>query len=98
MRKEKHSNGGIKNTEGNYNSAEGTNGENLRENIKKVIDQRQKVPQTAEQNPNEVKAPSENTRELKLTSGIENHGNCIRLSENKALNLEKQEHMPIDNT
>ena len=40
MRKEKHSNGGTKNTEGNYNSAEGTNGENLRENIKKVIDQR----------------------------------------------------------
>ena len=40
MRKEKNLKGGIKSTEGNYNSAEGINDENLRENIKKVIDQR----------------------------------------------------------
>ena len=51
-----------------------------------------------EQNPSEVKARLENTIELKLTSGIEDHGNSVSLSENKALNLEKQEHMPIGNT
>ena len=39
VRKEKNWKGGIKITEGNYNSAEGTNGKNLRQNIKKVIDQ-----------------------------------------------------------
>ena len=49
-----------------------------------------KVPQTAKQNPNEVKAPSENTKDLKLTSGIEDHANCVSFSENKALKLEKQ--------
>ena len=57
----------------------------------------QKVPQTAEQNPNKVKTPSKNTQELKLTSGIENHVNCVSFFENKALKLEKQEKMSIDN-
>ena len=57
----------------------------------------QKVPQTAEQNPNKVKTPSKNTEELKLTSGIENHVNCVSFYENKALKLEKQEQMSIDN-
>ena len=33
-----------------------------------------------------------------LTSAIENHTNCVRFSENKALKLEKQEHIPIENT
>ena len=39
VRKERNWKGGIKITEGNYNSAEGTNGKKLRQNIKKVIDQ-----------------------------------------------------------
>ena len=56
-----------------------------------------KVPQTAEQKPNEVKTPSKNTQELKLTSGIENHVNCVSFFENKALKFEKQEQMSIDN-
>ena len=29
---------------------------------------------------------------------IKNHANCVSFSENKILKLEKQEHMPIDNT
>ena len=37
---------------------------------------REKVSQTAEQNVNEVKAPSENTMKLKLTSDEEHHENC----------------------
>ena len=53
--------------------------------------------QMAEQNPNEVKTPSKNTQELKLTSGIENHVNCVSFFENKALKFEKQEQMSIDN-
>ena len=57
----------------------------------------QKVSQTAEQNPNKVKTPSKNAQELKLTSGIENHLNCVSFYENKALKLEKQEQMSIDN-
>ena len=58
----------------------------------------QKVPQTAEQNPHEVKAPWKNAQELKLISRIEKHANCVCFSENKALKLEKQEHMSIDKT
>ena len=38
-KKKKNWKGGMKITEGNYNGAEGTNGKNLRQNIKKVIDQ-----------------------------------------------------------
>ena len=57
----------------------------------------QKVSQTAEQNPNKVKTPSKNAQELKLTSGIENHLNCVSFYENKALKLEKQEQISIDN-
>ena len=53
------------------------------------------MPHTAEQNPIEVKAPSKNTQELKLTSGVRNHGNCVSFSENKPLKLEK--HVSIDN-
>ena len=53
------------------------------------------MPHPAEQNPIEVKAPSKNTLELKLTSGIGNHGNCLSFSENKPLKLEK--HVSIDN-
>ena len=44
-----------------------------------------------------MKTPSKNTQELKLTSGIENHVNCVSFYENKALKLEKQEQMSIDN-
>ena len=51
----------------------------------------------AEQNPYKVKAPSKNTQELKLTSGTEDHTNCVSFPENKALKLEKQEQMSIDN-
>ena len=58
----------------------------------------QRVPQMAKQNSNEVRAPLKNTQELKLTSDIENHANCVSFSENKALKLENQEHMSIDNT
>ena len=57
-----------------------------------------KVPQTAEKNLGTVKAPSKSTEELKWTSYIGNHANCASFSENKALKLEKQEHMSIDNT
>ena len=32
---------------------------------------------------------------MKLTSGIENHANCVSFYGNKALKLGKQEHMPI---
>ena len=44
-----------------------------------------------------MKTPSKNTQELKLTSGIENYVNCVSFYENKALKLEKQEQMSIDN-
>ena len=39
VRKEKNWKGGIKITEGNYNNAEGINGKNLIQKIKKWIDQ-----------------------------------------------------------
>ena len=35
---------------------------------------------------------------MKLTSDIEDHANCVSFSGNKALELEKQEQMPTDNT
>ena len=57
-----------------------------------------KVPQTAEQNLNEVKSPSENTTKLELTPNIEDHANYVSVSEKKALALEKQEHVSVDNT
>ena len=56
-----------------------------------------KVLQTAEQNLSEVKSPSENTTKLKLTPNIEDHANCVSVSEKKALELEKQEHVSVDN-
>ena len=43
-------------------------------------------------------SPSENTKDLRLTSDIEDHASCVNFSENKALELEKQAHMPLDNT
>ena len=52
--------------------------------------------QMAEQNPNEVKTPSKNTQELKLTPCIEIHVNCVSFFESKALKFEKQEQMSID--
>ena len=51
----------------------------------------------AEQNPTEVKSPSENTKDLRLTSDIEDLASCVSFSENKALELEKQEHIPLGN-
>ena len=59
MRTNKDSKGGIKITEGNYNSAEGTNNKHLRENIKKVLDQeyrkynrqQNKIPVKSKHNP-----------------------------------------------
>ena len=35
---------------------------------------------------------------MKLTSDIEDHATCVNFYENNALELEKQEHMPVDNT
>ena len=46
----------------------------------------QKVSQTTEQNPHKVKTPSKDAQELKLTSDIDNHLNCVSFYENKALN------------
>ena len=70
VRKEKNWKGGIKITERNYNSAEGTNGKKFKTKYQKSDKSR---IQMAEQNPNEVKTPSKNAQELKLTPGIEIH-------------------------
>ena len=37
-------------------------------------------------------------KDLRVKSDREDHASCVSFSENKALELEKQEHMPLDNT